>query len=67
MKLKDICDTTLLSRYTSRKFLLSVAIFLITVIFGFMKIMDGADIAIVFSVLGGGYSISNVVNKKFIN
>jgi hypothetical protein len=52
------------SKYASRKFLLSVSVFICTTIFAFMGKVSGSDITIIYSIVLGGHHASNLLEGK---
>jgi len=51
-------------KFASRKFFVAIMLTACATYLAGIGVMDGSNIMVVFSIVGGGYGLSNVIDKK---
>lgn len=51
-------------KFASRKFIIAASLIAITTVLAFAGVMDGGNVSSVFVVVGGGYGLANVMDKR---
>ena len=51
-------------KYASRKFIVALTLTACATWLGGIGVMDGNNLMVVFGIIGGGYGLANVADKK---
>jgi hypothetical protein len=51
-------------KYKSRKFIIAILLTLCTTLLALASVLDGTNVTIIFGIVGSGYGLTNIFDKK---